>query len=104
MGMKCKAFVGSTISSCNPIEPKNDKEIIELFHIRVITKHTNVDTLFNSGSQVNLISKAIVKKLNLENIPHPKPYPLGWVCDNAKFQMKRKCKLNSPSLQTLLMR
>jgi hypothetical protein len=29
----------------------------------VIVKHTKVDTLFDSGSQVNLIFEAIVKKL-----------------------------------------
>ena len=49
--------------------------------------------LFDSGSQVNLISKRIVKILNLETIPHRKPYPLGWVCDNAQLQVTRKCKL-----------
>jgi hypothetical protein len=34
-----------------------------------------------------------VKKLKLETIPHPKPYPLGWICDNAKLQVTRRCKL-----------
>ena len=66
---------------------------MELFHIRVISKHTNIDTLFDSGSQENIISEDIVKKLNLETIPHPKPYPLGWVCENAKLQVTRKCIL-----------
>jgi len=42
-------------------------------------KHTNVDTLFNSGSQVNLISEAIVKELDLKTEPLVKPYPLGLV-------------------------
>ena len=49
--------------------------------------------MFDSGSQENLISEDILKKLNLETIPHPKPYPLGWVCDNAKLQVTRKCIL-----------
>ena len=31
--------------------------------------------------------------MNLETIPHPKPYPLGWVSDNEKLQVSRKCKL-----------
>ena len=69
------------------------KTRIEIFHIRVISKHTKIDTLFDSGSQEKLISKDIVKKLNLETIPHPKPYPLGWVCENAKLQVTRKCIL-----------
>jgi hypothetical protein len=66
---------------------------IELFHIRVVSKHTKIDTLFDSGSQANLISEETVKKLKLETSPHPKPYPLGWICDNAKLQVTRKCKL-----------
>ena len=32
-----------------------DKKQGELFHVWVITKDTNVDTLFDSGSQVNLV-------------------------------------------------
>ena len=52
---------------------------IELFHIRVIMKHTKVETLFDLVSQANLISKSLVKKLGLETKPHPKPYPLSWL-------------------------
>lgn len=85
MGMKGKAYIESTSSSSKLIEPKSDQEIIEIFHIRAIRKHTKVDTLFDNGYQVNVIYEAIVKKLNLETIPHPKPYPLGWVCDHAKL-------------------
>jgi hypothetical protein len=29
----------------------------------------------------------------LETTPHPKPYPLGWICDNAKFHVTKRCKL-----------
>ena len=66
---------------------------IELFHIRFISKHTKIDTLFDSGSQENLISEGTIKKLNLETYPHRKPYPLGWKCDNAKLNVTKRCKL-----------
>ena len=59
--------------------------------MRVISKHTKIDTLFDSGSQANLISEYLVKKLNLETIPHPKPYPLGWICKDANLQVSKKC-------------
>jgi hypothetical protein len=49
--------------------------------------------LFDSGSQVNLISEAIVKKLGLATTPHKKPYPLGWLSDKAQLQVTRQCKL-----------
>ena len=68
----------SSMLNCH-IEAQNEKRRIELFHVRIIAKHTNIATLFNSGSQANLISEDLVKKLKLETIPHPKPYPLGWI-------------------------
>jgi hypothetical protein len=81
----------STIKSNSSIQYPKLKSVIdqnkrsELFHVRVVVKHTNIDTLFDSGSQVNLISEAIVKKLGLKKTSHKKPYPLGWVCDDAKL-------------------
>jgi hypothetical protein len=95
MGYQGNNCVASTSSSSNAhIDvTQQEKTRIELFHIRVISKHTKIDTLFDSGSQANLISEETVKKLKLETSPHPKPYPLGWICDNAKLQVTRKCKL-----------
>jgi hypothetical protein len=63
----------------------------ELFHIRVVSKHTNIDTLFDLGSQLNLILEALVKKMGLETKPHPMPYPISWVCDKEKFNFTKKC-------------
>jgi hypothetical protein len=31
--------------------------------------------------------------LGLETKPHPKPYPLGWVCEYAKLQVSKQYKL-----------
>jgi hypothetical protein len=45
------------------------------------------------GSQVNLISEALVKKMGLETKPHPKPYPLGWVCDKEKLNVTKQCRV-----------
>ena len=75
MGLKGKA-VESTCSSNCLNETQDEKTRINLFDIRIISKHTKIDTLFDSGSQANLISKDIIKKLNSETIPHPKPYHL----------------------------
>ena len=59
--------------------------------MRVIAKHTKINTLFDSGSQANLISEDLVKKLNLETIPHKKPY--NWICKNTNLHVRRKCIL-----------
>jgi hypothetical protein len=65
----------------------NQKKQSDVFHVRFIVKQTKIDTLFDSRSQMNLICKAIVKKLGLNTTPHVKPYPLGWVCEDAKLQV-----------------
>jgi hypothetical protein len=93
MGYQGNGSNSSTSSSSNINVTQQEKERIELFHIRVVSKHTKIDTLFDIGSQANLISEETVKKLKLETIPHLKPYPLSWICDNAKLQVTRRCKL-----------
>jgi hypothetical protein len=64
-----------------------------LFHLRVVSKHTKIDTLFDPGSQVSLISEALSKKMGLETKPHPKPYPLGWVCDKEKLNVTKQWRV-----------
>ena len=83
-GKKNETKPSSSISNCH-IETPSEEKRIELFHVRVISKHTKVDTLFDSGSQANLISEELFKKLNLETIPHPKTYPLGWICKDENL-------------------
>ena len=94
IGIKGKDSKASTSTSSHYVDNGNDeRKRNELFHIRVISKHTKIDTLFDSWSQVNLISEAVVKKLGLETKHHKKPYPLGWVCDKTKLQVTKQCKL-----------
>ena len=71
----------------------DERKISELFHIRVISKNTKIETFFDSGSQANLIYEEIVKTLGLETKLHLKPYPLGWVCEDAKLQVSKECNL-----------
>eukprot|EP00253_Pinus_taeda_P034566 PITA_34566 len=92
--IKGKNSDASTSNSAQSItDEENERKRSELFHIRVISKHQKIDTLFDSGSQVNLISEAIVKKLRLSSTPHKKPYPLGWLNDKTQLQVTRQCKL-----------
>ena len=58
MGYQGKGSIASTSSSSNSNlnETRQEKERIELFHIRIISKLTMIDTLFDTRSQANLIS------------------------------------------------
>jgi hypothetical protein len=80
-------------SNSNNESHDDERKRNELFHIRVVSKHTKIDTLFDLGSQLNLISKALVKKMGLEMKPHPKPYPLGWVCDKEKLNVTKQFRV-----------
>jgi hypothetical protein len=65
----------------------------KLFHIRVIMRHTKVDTLIDSGSQSNLISEEVVKQLGLNTQMHHKPYSLKWISNNHKLHITKQCTL-----------
>jgi hypothetical protein len=65
----------------------------KLFHIRVIMRHTKVDTLIDSGSQSNVISEELVKKLGLKTHMHHNPYTLKWISNNHQFHITKKCTL-----------
>ena len=75
-----------TIASSSNINPSHEDKRVELFNIRITSKHTKIDTMFDSGSQVNLIFEYLVKSLGLETQNHLRPYPLGWL--NKSTQIK----------------
>ena len=81
IGVQGKTYLHTSTISYNASHD-SDKIRSELFHIRVVAKHMNIEILFDPSAQVNLIFESVVKKLGLETRPHPRPYPLGSVCDN----------------------
>ena len=65
----------------------------KLFHIKIQIKKTNIDALFDSRSQENLIAINLIKKLVLKFHYHPSPYPLGWVNKDAELKVTKQCKI-----------
>eukprot|EP00253_Pinus_taeda_P030335 PITA_30335 len=61
------------------------------YSISKLFPNIQIDTLFDSGSQANLIYADLVKKMNLETMPHHKSYPSGWITKDANLQVTRKC-------------
>jgi hypothetical protein len=75
---------------------KNGEEIdcrSNLFHIRVIMRHTKIDTLIDSGSQSNLISEELVKQLGLKTQTHHKPYTLKWISNHHQMHITKQCTI-----------
>jgi hypothetical protein len=93
MGRKCISITNISIQSTKLESVIDQKKRSDIFHVRFIVRHTKIDTLFDSGSQLNLIYEEIVKKLGLKTTPHVKPCPLCWVCDYAKLQVTKQCKI-----------
>ena len=95
MGLTGKPSESSSNSTCSSSSSKfnyviEEKKRVELFPIRIISQHTKIDTLFDSGSQQNLIFEELVRKLGLETKSHPKPYPLGWLKENTQMQVTKQ--------------
>jgi hypothetical protein len=61
------------------------------FHIRVIMRHTKIDTLIDSGSQSNLISEELVKQLGLKTQTHHKTYTLKWMSNHHQMHITKQC-------------
>ena len=58
MGMQGISFYASSSSNTHSLKSetmRDERKISELFHFRVISKHTKIDTLFDSGLQANII-------------------------------------------------
>jgi hypothetical protein len=80
-------------SNSNNESHDDERKRNELFNIRVVSKHTKIDTLFDLGSQVNLISESLFKNMGLETKPHLKPYLLGCACDKEKLNVTKQCRV-----------
>jgi hypothetical protein len=64
-----------------------------LFHIRVIMRHTKIDTLIDNGSQSNLILEELVKQLGLKTQVHHKPYTLKWISNHHQMHITKQCTI-----------
>jgi len=74
IGIQGISYVSRSSTSAHVLASniKNDeRKQNKLFHIIIISKYTNIDTLINSSSQENLIFEEVFKILGLETKPHP---------------------------------
>ncbi|CAL8998775.1 unnamed protein product [Prunus brigantina] len=73
-----------------PADIENTYNREELFHVNIQVKQSVVQAIIDPGSQKNLISEALVRKMGLETTPHPKLYPLGWIQKDVDLQITKQ--------------
>ena len=75
------------------IHHQEEKEMTNLFHIKIQVKRIKIDSSFDFGSWDNLIAKDLVNKIGLEVHDHPRPYPFGWVNKDVEIKVTKQCKI-----------
>jgi hypothetical protein len=75
----------------HPSEPDEPEEGEHLFHSQMWVKGTPLHFIVDSGSQKNLISVEVVKRLALPTTPHPQPYTIGWLHQGSNLHVSQQC-------------
>jgi hypothetical protein len=57
-------------------------------------KGTPLHFIVDSGSQKNLISAEVVKRLVLLTMSHPQPYTIGWLCQGSDLRVSQQCRMS----------
>ena len=71
-------------------EPKDLEEEEHLFHSHMWVKHSPLQFIVNSGSQKNLISKEVVKRLGFSTTAHPQSYTIGWLHQGRDLRVSQQ--------------
>jgi hypothetical protein len=77
-----------------PEEPEEPEEGECLFHSQMWVKGTPLHFIVDNGSQKNLISTEVFKRLNLTMTQHPQPYTIGWLSQGWDIRVSQQCVLH----------
>jgi hypothetical protein len=77
-----------------PNEPDEPEEGECLFHSQMWVKGTPLHFIVDSGSQKNLISAEVIKRLDLPTMPHLQPYTIGWLRQGSDLRVSQQCRLS----------
>jgi hypothetical protein len=75
-------------------EPDEPEEGERLFHSQMWVKGTPLHFIIDSGSQKNLISAEVIKRLALPTTSHPQPYTIGWLRQGSDLCVSQQCRLS----------
>jgi hypothetical protein len=89
-----KPSVNITTTKVHPEEPEELEEGECLFHSQMLEKGTSLHFIVDSGSQKNLISTDVVRRLKLTTTPHPQPYTIRWLNQGHDIPVNQQCRLH----------
>jgi hypothetical protein len=92
IGMEPNATVATT--KLRPGEPDEPEEGEHLFHSHMWVKGTPLHFIIDRGSQKNIISAEVIKRLALLTTPHPQPYTIGWLRQRSDLRVSQQCRLS----------
>ncbi|XP_031402603.1 uncharacterized protein LOC116212173 [Punica granatum] len=65
----------------------------KLFRTRCNIHSCTFNLIIDSGSQENIIGRAVVEKLGLPVEKHPNPYSIGWIKSVGDIRVTERCKV-----------
>ena len=78
----------------HPSELDEPEEGELLFHSQMWVKDTPLHFIIDKGSQKNLISVEVVKRLALPTMSHPQTYTIRWLCQGSDIWVNQQCCLS----------
>jgi hypothetical protein len=86
------AIVATTKLHPGELDKPEEREC--LFHSQMWVKGTPLHFIVDSGSQKNLISTEVIKRLALLITLHPQPYTIGWLRQGSDLRVSQQCRLS----------
>jgi len=84
-------MIRRTLNNQSSVNQETQRE--NIFHTRCKVFENVCSLIVDSGSCCNCYSARMVEKLNLQLIPHPKPYKLQWINEDRELTVDKQVKV-----------
>ena len=88
------SLVVKRVLSAQIIEDESDQQRENIFHTRCRVNGKGCSMIIDGGSCANIASTALVERLGLDCLRHPKPYKLQWLNDCGEIKVTKQVLLS----------